>query len=97
MGQTAVVCECQFEEWAERDLDSAEGGASDDRCVRIELVVLEEVAHLHVDELDRLLVGRVRLVQEDHQLLQAHLGGEEHRIVIVLNFALLVYSLSHKY
>ncbi len=57
----------------------AEGGALDHgEVVAGELVVGEELAHLHLDELEELLVvDEVDLVHEDHDVGHADLAGEQ--------------------
>lgn len=60
-------------------LERSQGGAHDDRGVlAVEVVRPEEVAHLHVDELEHLRVrDHVDLVDEHDELLHADLAREE--------------------
>ena len=61
-------------------LQRREGGHADDGdVVAVELVLGEELAHLHLDELDELLVvDHVALVERDDQGGHADLAGEQH-------------------
>lgn len=60
-------------------LEGGETGSHDDRGVlAVELVLGEEVAHLHLDELEHLrVVNLIDLVDEDDKLLDANLAGKE--------------------
>lgn len=63
-------------------LDRAEGGAENDGgLIALEAVRGEQLAHLHLDEFQHLLVlQRVDLVDKDDQLLHADLAGEEQML-----------------
>jgi hypothetical protein len=60
-------------------LEGGRGGTADDRgLVAIELVLGEQLADFHLDEVEELgVVDEVDLVQEDHDLRHADLAGEE--------------------
>jgi hypothetical protein len=64
-------------------VQSAESRAANHRSrVARELVLVEQLAHFHLDQLDQLFVlDRVALVQEDHQRRHAHLAGQQHMLL----------------
>jgi len=61
-------------------LERAQGGAAHEgRVVRGEVVQLEELAHLHLHQLEQLLVvSHVALVHKDDHARQPHLLREQH-------------------
>ena len=53
--------------------------ADDRRVVAVELVLVEELAHLHLDQVQHLrVVHRVALVQEHHDVVETHLARQKH-------------------
>ena len=49
------------------------------RVVAVELVLVEELAHLHLDQVQHLrVVDRVALVEEHDDVVQADLAGQQH-------------------
>jgi hypothetical protein len=60
-------------------LDGAQSRTHDDGClVALETVAAEQLAHLHLDELQHLrVVHRIHLVHEDDDLLHTDLAGEQ--------------------
>ena len=58
----------------------AQSGAADDRSVVARVVVLrQQLADFHLDQLDQLFVlNRVALVQEHHDVRHANLAGQQH-------------------
>jgi hypothetical protein len=61
-------------------LQRGQRGAADDRgVVAVELVLGEQLAHLHLDQVQHLgIVDGVALVEEHDQVVEADLPGQEH-------------------